>query len=85
MKIRVTKREAQILELVDGEAELPQKAIAAHLGISQSTVKAHLKSARKKFGTRSSGRAARLWFLQEYEAAKRSSATGQDADRAKRA
>jgi DNA-binding CsgD family transcriptional regulator len=62
-KVELTPREEQCLELV--LAEEPQKAIASRLKISRSTVRTHLASACKKFGTRTAWRAAFVWFQQE--------------------
>jgi DNA-binding NarL/FixJ family response regulator len=80
-KIKVTKREAEVLELV--ACEMPQKAVAAELGISMGTVRAHLRSACQKFRKRTSSGAAMAWFIQEYTLTKRSTRFPQDESKAK--
>ncbi len=54
---RVTPREGEVLDL----AHLRRADIAAVLGISEQTVKAHRKSAYAKLGAENSAGAVLLW------------------------
>jgi DNA-binding NarL/FixJ family response regulator len=63
----LSPRELEVLELVaDGR---PNKAIAAHLGLSEYTVKRHVQNILRKIGARSRWEASASYLAQRQEVA----------------
>jgi DNA-binding NarL/FixJ family response regulator len=63
----LSPRELEVLELVaDGR---PNKAIAAHLGLSEFTVKRHVQNILRKVGARSRWEASASYLAQRQDVA----------------
>lgn len=65
-RLRITPRQAQILNLVSqGRTD---KEIARHLGLSRSTIRSHLERCYRDNELRGRGEAAALWSVRAHAA-----------------